>query len=132
MIDLQKAGLLEALLRLPYTFVMPDTLFEDEWLCLDDAEKQTLRSWMALARAHRLTQRLNEAAVLKALLHSLKPPHDVGSWQYPAVWVQAVTVSREWQVLCLWPRRCHSKTNFHDLLVILSFFIFLIICYCLS
>jgi hypothetical protein len=43
MIDLRKAALLEALLRLPYTFVMPDALFEDEWLCLTDAEKQTLR-----------------------------------------------------------------------------------------
>ena len=43
MIDLRKATLLEALLRLPYTFVMPDTLFEDEWLCLTDAEKGTLR-----------------------------------------------------------------------------------------
>ncbi len=43
MIDLRKAGLLEAMLRLPYTFVMPDTLFEDEWLCLSDTEKQALR-----------------------------------------------------------------------------------------
>jgi hypothetical protein len=43
MIDLRKAGLLEAILRLPYTFVMPDTLFEDEWLCLTAAEKQLLR-----------------------------------------------------------------------------------------
>ncbi|GJL53122.1 MAG: hypothetical protein NPIRA02_02540 [Nitrospirales bacterium] len=42
MIDLRKAGLLNALLRLPYSFVMPDTLFEDEWLCLTDAEKSTL------------------------------------------------------------------------------------------
>ena len=43
MIDLRKVHLLEALLRLPYTFVMPDTLFEDEWLCLTDTEKRTLR-----------------------------------------------------------------------------------------
>lgn len=43
MIDLRKVALLEALLRLPYTFVMPDTLFEDEWLCLTDAEKKALR-----------------------------------------------------------------------------------------
>ncbi len=43
MVDLRKAGLLEAVLRLPYTFVMPDTLFEDEWLCLSDAEKRALR-----------------------------------------------------------------------------------------
>ncbi len=39
MIDLRKAGLLEALLRLPYRFVMPNTLFDDEWLCLTDEEK---------------------------------------------------------------------------------------------
>ena len=43
MIDLGKAGLLEALLRLPYEFVMPDTLFEDEWLRLSGAEKRALR-----------------------------------------------------------------------------------------
>ncbi len=33
---------MEALLRLPYEFVMPDTLFEDEWLCLSNAEKRAL------------------------------------------------------------------------------------------
>ncbi len=44
MVDLRKAGLLEAVLRLPYTFVMPDTLFEDEWLCLTDTEKRALRN----------------------------------------------------------------------------------------
>jgi hypothetical protein len=43
MIDLRKAALLQTLLRLPYTFVMPDTLFEDEWLCLTETEKRTLR-----------------------------------------------------------------------------------------
>ena len=43
MVDLRKVHLLEALLRLPYTFVMPDTLFEDEWLCLTDTEKRALR-----------------------------------------------------------------------------------------
>lgn len=43
MIDLRKAGLLEPLLRLPHSFVMPDALFEDEWLCLSQDEKQTLR-----------------------------------------------------------------------------------------
>ena len=43
MIDLRKAELSEALLRLPYTFVMPDTLFEDEWLDLSDEEKSRLR-----------------------------------------------------------------------------------------
>jgi hypothetical protein len=42
MIDLRKAALLEALLRLPYSFVMPDTLFADEWLCLSDDEKHKL------------------------------------------------------------------------------------------
>ncbi len=42
-IDLRKAALLEALLRLPYMFVIPDTLLEDEWLCLTEAEKQSLR-----------------------------------------------------------------------------------------
>ncbi len=42
MIDLRKAALLEALLQLPYTFVMPNTLFEDEWLCLTGDEKQLL------------------------------------------------------------------------------------------
>ncbi len=43
MIDLRKASLLEEFLRLPYTFVMPDVLFEDEWLCIDDREKATLQ-----------------------------------------------------------------------------------------
>lgn len=43
MIDLRKAKLLREALQLPYTFVMPDTLFEDEWLCLSDAEKKVLR-----------------------------------------------------------------------------------------
>ena len=42
MIDLRKAALLQELLRLPYTFVMPDVLFEDEWLSLDAAEKARL------------------------------------------------------------------------------------------
>ena len=42
MIDLKEAGLLEAMLRLPYVVVMPDVLFEDEWLCLTGPEKQTL------------------------------------------------------------------------------------------
>ena len=43
MIDLRKAGLLDSLLQLPHSFVMPDALFEDEWLCLTQNEKQTLR-----------------------------------------------------------------------------------------
>jgi hypothetical protein len=44
MVDLRKAALLEALLRLPYSFVMPDILFADEWLCLSDDEKSSLRA----------------------------------------------------------------------------------------
>lgn len=43
MIDLRKTALLEAVLRLPYTFVTPTPLFEDEWLCLTAAEKKALR-----------------------------------------------------------------------------------------
>ena len=43
MIDLRKAALLEDFLRLPYSFVMPDILFEDEWLCISDGEKIALR-----------------------------------------------------------------------------------------
>ena len=42
MIDLRKGGLLEAMLQLPYSFVMPDTLFENEWLGLSEGEKRTL------------------------------------------------------------------------------------------
>lgn len=42
MIDLRKVNLLEALLELPYTFVMPNTLFEDELLCLTEQAKLTL------------------------------------------------------------------------------------------
>ena len=44
MIDLRKAGLLEALLQLPPTFVMPYTLFEAEWLSLGATEKHALRN----------------------------------------------------------------------------------------
>lgn len=43
MIDLHKVELLEALLRLPYAFVMPNTLFDDEWLSLTVAEKARLQ-----------------------------------------------------------------------------------------
>ena len=43
MIDLRKASLLKDFLRLPYSFVMPDILFEDEWLCISDGEKIALR-----------------------------------------------------------------------------------------
>ena len=42
MIDLRKAALLDAILALPYTFVMPDTLFEDEWLFLSASDKKML------------------------------------------------------------------------------------------
>jgi predicted nucleic acid-binding protein len=42
MIDLRKAALLEPLLELPYTVVMPNTLFDDEWLCLTADEKAAL------------------------------------------------------------------------------------------
>src|SRR5579871_202449 len=43
MIDFRKAALLEPLLALPYTFVMPNTLFDDEWLFLTPDEKTALR-----------------------------------------------------------------------------------------
>ncbi len=43
MIDLRKVSLLREILCLPYTFVMPDVLFEDEWQCIDDTEKAILR-----------------------------------------------------------------------------------------
>lgn len=43
MIDLAKAAMLEEMLRLPYTFVMPGPLFNDEWLTLDDDGKERLR-----------------------------------------------------------------------------------------
>lgn len=42
MIDLRKADLLEAVFRLPYRFVMPDTLFASEWSRLTDGERQRL------------------------------------------------------------------------------------------
>jgi predicted nucleic acid-binding protein len=41
-IDLRKAALLQEMLRLPYTFVTVNTLFEDEWLSLSDDEKKGL------------------------------------------------------------------------------------------
>ena len=44
MIDLMKAALLEEMLSLPYDFVMPGTLFNDEWLSLDDETKGRLRA----------------------------------------------------------------------------------------
>lgn len=42
MIDLRKAALLEEMLRLPYTFIMPAPLFNDEWLSLNAVEKTRL------------------------------------------------------------------------------------------
>lgn len=42
LIDLKKVALLGALLHLPYTFVIPDTLFDEELLSLTEAEKRTL------------------------------------------------------------------------------------------
>jgi hypothetical protein len=44
MIDLTKAALLEDMLRLPYTFVMPAPLFDDEWLSLAADQKTRLRA----------------------------------------------------------------------------------------
>ena len=41
-IDLRKAALLQETLRLPYTFVTVNTLFEDEWLSLSENEKEAL------------------------------------------------------------------------------------------
>lgn len=43
MIDLRKAALLEEMLRLPYSFIMPAPLFDDEWLSLGVEEKARLR-----------------------------------------------------------------------------------------
>jgi len=43
LIDLRKAGLLRALLRLPRTFVIPETLFEAELRSLAKPEKLALR-----------------------------------------------------------------------------------------
>ena len=42
LIDLRKASLLEAFLRLPYEFLIPDTLFEDELLRFSPAQKKSL------------------------------------------------------------------------------------------
>lgn len=42
LIDLRKAGLLEALLSLPYEVLIPNTLFEDELLKFTAAQKRAL------------------------------------------------------------------------------------------
>ena len=71
MIDLRKAGLLNALFRLPYSFVMPDTLYEDEWLCLTDTEKSSLCALGLEVRSlpgplvHRASGYFNQHAKLK-------------------------------------------------------------------
>lgn len=43
LIDLRKAALLEALLRLPYEIQVPDLLYEDELLSIPVGEKRMLR-----------------------------------------------------------------------------------------
>ena len=42
LIDLRKASLLDAFLRLPYEFLIPDTLFEDELLSFSPTQKKSL------------------------------------------------------------------------------------------
>jgi len=42
LIDLRKAGLLEAFLQLPFEILIPNTLFEDELLKFSAAQKKTL------------------------------------------------------------------------------------------
>lgn len=44
MIDLGKASLLEVVFALPYRFLMPDVLFEDEWLDLSASIKKALNA----------------------------------------------------------------------------------------
>lgn len=42
LIDLRKVSLLDALLRLPFEFLIPDTLFEDELLKFTAAQKKAM------------------------------------------------------------------------------------------
>ena len=42
LIDLRKAGLLDAFLRLPFEILIPNTLFEDELLKFSAAQKKAL------------------------------------------------------------------------------------------
>lgn len=42
LIDLRKVSLLDALLKLPYEILIPNTLFEDELLKFSDAQKRAL------------------------------------------------------------------------------------------
>ena len=77
MIDLRKGGLLEAMLQLPYSFVMPDTLFENEWLGLSADEKRALLN-LGL-EVHTLPGPLVQRA---AQYFNSNPPHPV-SWVPP-------------------------------------------------
>ena len=43
-IDLGKSSLIRAVLQLPYTFVMPDVLFDDELLNFGPVGKEELRA----------------------------------------------------------------------------------------
>ena len=46
LIDLRKVSLLDTFLRLPYEFLIPDTLFEEELLKFTAAQKKSLiRQW---------------------------------------------------------------------------------------
>jgi predicted nucleic acid-binding protein len=49
LIDLRKGGLLEAFLELPFEFVIPDVLLENELLSLSRAERTLLRRSMEVA-----------------------------------------------------------------------------------
>jgi predicted nucleic acid-binding protein len=42
LIDLRKASLLDVFLKLPYEFLIPNTLFEEELLRFDEAQKRAL------------------------------------------------------------------------------------------
>lgn len=48
LIDLRKASLLEAFVRLPYELLIPNTLFEDELLKFTAAQKRTLSRGMSV------------------------------------------------------------------------------------
>lgn len=49
LIDLQKGGLIEAFLKLPYELVVPDVLLEDELLSFSKKEISVLRANMTVA-----------------------------------------------------------------------------------
>ncbi|HNM20268.1 MAG TPA: hypothetical protein PKI24_20465 [Nitrospira sp.] len=44
LIDIRKASLIDAFLKLPYEILIPDTLFEDELLKFTDVQKRALIS----------------------------------------------------------------------------------------